>query len=76
MAKRTPPVAGSPIQRAISTRLKWPCPTSTTSPPASAARASASTASARAPTCAAVSPPGQGCVHTVQPGTSRGSPAW
>ena len=42
----TPSVAGSPTQRAMSTREKWPCPTSTTSPRSSTAAASASTPSA------------------------------
>ena len=68
IAKRTPSVAGSPIQRAISTRLKCPCPTSTTSPPAAPP---GPRPARRRPGCrpaSPVSPPGQGCVHTVQPG--------
>ena len=67
IAKCTPSVAGLASQRLTSTRLKWPCPTSTTL--VSEARASASTESARAATCSAVSPFGQGWVQTVQPGT-------
>ena len=63
-----PPLTGSPSQPAASTRLKWPCPTVTTGPVSSAVRTRASIRSARAPTSAAVSPPGGSPVQIVQPG--------
>jgi hypothetical protein len=69
IANRTPSVAGSPIQRATRTRLKWPWPTSTTSPRSRASAVRVMTPSARVATSSAVSPPGHGCVQTVQPGT-------
>src|SRR5829696_7277741 len=63
-----PPDTGRPSHRATSTRLKWPCPTATTGPSASASRTRSSTRSARAPTCSAVSPPGGSPVQIVQSG--------
>ncbi|GAA3065304.1 hypothetical protein GCM10020000_56350 [Streptomyces olivoverticillatus] len=54
-----PAEGGSPSLRAVSTRKKWPCATSTTSPaPGCPSRGPirASTRSARAPTSAGVSP--------------------
>ena len=63
-----PKAAGRPIQRAASTRRKWPCDTTSARSVASLSTRSI-TRSARAPTASGVSPPGDACVHTDQPGT-------
>ena len=54
---------------AISAREKWPWPTSTTSRPLNNGRTTESTSSTRTAMSPIDSPPGHGCVHTVQFGT-------
>ena len=69
-----PNAGGWPIQRAARTRRKWACEKTSARSVASAIRRWI-TRSARAAMRSAVSPPGAGWVHTVQPGAcSRISP--